>query len=185
MLRLFSGEGDAGTAFRVGDSVECAWFEDEVFYVAVVTGVHEGTYDVLFSDYGNVQKGTPAAWVRPLTPVAVLEALGFVAADAAAEESAALPELGRLCELLQARDCTVGSAVHENVFSGARAVRALLEMGVAGSRAAAVSMGRQLIARGLFEPLACSDFSDSCVALMQLNAEHPEVRWCLLLARSG
>jgi hypothetical protein len=177
MLSLFSGEQGVGQVFRVNDNCEAVWADDEVFYLAVVTGVNaaENTYDVRFQDYDNIQKGTPAAWVRPPTPQAVLEALGFVAAGETAEHSAAIDDPGRFCELLQLRDCTVGGGLHENVFAGSRAVRAVLEMGVASSRAQAVGVGRQLMTKGWFAPLACSDFSDSCVALMQLNMENPEV----------
>jgi hypothetical protein len=176
MLSLFSGRG-AGQVFRKGDPVEAVWAEDEVFYLAVVTGVNaaEDTYDVRFEEYENIQKGTPAAWLRPPTPQAVLEALGFVPAGDAPEQSAVVEEPGRFFELLQVRDCTVGGVLHENVFSGSRAVKAVLELGLAVSRTQAVGVGRQLMTQGWFSPLACSDFSDSCVALMRLNAEHPEV----------
>jgi hypothetical protein len=147
--------------------VEAVCDDDNVFYVAKVEKVHaDGCYDVRFLDFGAVQRRTKE--VRSLTPLVVLEQLGFTLH----EHSTHVVVLSAEQILRFAHTVPVNS---ELVFSGAKAVDTLLDL-FADSRVEAVSMASELMGRDFFEPVvANAAFSDSGSVFFRFLRDHPEL----------
>ncbi len=116
-----------GPAWKAGDEVEAVWLVDEVFYVATIVA-YEGNdmYEVLFTEYGNRQLNTPAAFVRPLTPDEVLEDLGLAGISSFSADALGAAEwhavVDRIVRQLVVRDFQVGGELLRRVFDGYAAV---------------------------------------------------------------
>lgn len=151
-----------------------------MFYVATVVAarlVGESlVYDVKFAHYNNVQTDMTSSELRAPTPTLILQQLGFTLHDSAAERVLLLPpnELPRFAARLELRDVAVGGLELRDVFCGAAAVTALVELlGPDVSRAQAVEVAASLMQQRppVFAPLfGLSSFSDSATALLQVRA---------------
>lgn len=139
-----------------------------------------GVYEVLFVDYDLRQSDTPRDWIRPLTPVEVLEAMGF-GTDVTEEEASQIEELSleKAVELFlgcaSVRDVDVaGKGCTRNALSASYAVT-VLQNRADVRRRTALELCRRMFEE---EKVLLGDtkyFSDSSSVLLWLNMAHPAV----------